>query len=119
MPFKAIIDELLAATPEASGAILADWEGEAVVQCCDYDDYELKVIGAHGGIILNLMKDVHRQFPDGGLRETVIATEKLQIIVGAVGPDYTLIMTLARDCILGRALFRFRKAAELLEKEIY
>jgi predicted regulator of Ras-like GTPase activity (Roadblock/LC7/MglB family) len=119
VPFKAIVDELVNTTPGASGAILADWEGEAVVQCCHFDDYELKVIAAHNGILFNLMKDVHRQFADGGVREAVIATDRFQVIVGAVGPDYCLVMTFARDGILGRALYRFRNAVELLRKEIY
>ncbi len=119
MPFKAIIEDLVTTTPGANGAILADWEGEAVVQCCHYDDFELKVIGAHNGILFNLMKDLHRQFADGGVREAVIATEQIQVIVGAVGPDYSLIMTFDRDGILGRALYRFRTAVALLEKEIY
>lgn len=119
MPFKSIIEALVTSTPGANGAILADWEGEAVVQCSHYDDFELKVIGAHNGILFNLMKDLHRQFADGGVRDAVIATERIQVIVGAVGPDYSLIMTLARDAVLGRALYRFRNAVALLEKEIY
>jgi predicted regulator of Ras-like GTPase activity (Roadblock/LC7/MglB family) len=119
VPFTTIIKELMSKTPGASGVILADWEGEAVVHECLYDDYDLKIIGAHGGILLNLMKELHHQFADQGLRDVVIATERLQLFVGAVGPEYTLIMTLDRDASYGEAIFRFRRALKLLEKEIY
>jgi predicted regulator of Ras-like GTPase activity (Roadblock/LC7/MglB family) len=119
VPFKAILKELVESVPAASGAILADWEGEAVEQFCMYDDYEIKVTGAHKGIILNHLKDVHTSFPVGELEEAVIATGEQQVIVGAVGADYSLVMTLAREALLGLASYRFREAVKVLEKEIY
>jgi hypothetical protein len=36
-----------------------------------------------------------------------------------VGPEYSLVMTLAREALIGQALYRFRQAVKLLEKEIY
>ncbi len=119
MPFNAIITELFDRTPGATGAILADWEGEAVVQRCDADDYELKVLGAHGGILFNLVREIHRQFPDGEVEEAVITTDSCRMIVGAVGPDYCLVMTIARDALVGRALYHFCQASQRLHKEIY
>lgn len=119
MPFKAILKTLVESVPAASGAILADWEGEAVEQFCLYDDYEIKVTGAHQGIILNHLKDVHSGFPAGGLEEAVIITGEQQVIVGVVGSEYSLVMTLAREAILGLALHRFRESTKALEKEIY
>lgn len=119
MPFKEILKTLVESVPAASGAILADWEGEAVEQFCLYDDYEIKVTGAHEGIILNHLKDVHAAFPAGGLEEVVIVTGEQQVIVGVVGADYSLVMTLAREALLGLALHRFRDAVQVLEKEIY
>ncbi len=119
MPFKTILKDLVGAVPSASGAILADWEGEAVEQHSLYDDFELKVLGAHKGIILNQLKELHATLSAGELAEVVIFTETQQIIVGAVGPDYSLVMTLTRDSIVGQALYYFRKAGMLLQKEIY
>ena len=119
MPFKAILRELVEVTPAAAGAILADWEGEAVAQHCLDDDYELKVLGAHEGIILNRMKEVQVEVPAGELQLAVITTDKQHVIIGVVGPDYSLVMTLAREAIIGPALYRFRQTVKLLEKEIY
>lgn len=119
MPFKAILRELVESTPAASGAILADWEGEAVEQHCLYDVYELKVLGAHKGILLNRMKEAQEECAAGALQDAVITTGKQHVIIGGVGLEYSLVMTLDRGAIIGRALYRFRQAVKLLEKEIY
>ncbi len=119
MPFKAILEQLVEITPGASGAILADWEGEAVEQCCLYDDFELKVIGAHKGIILNQMKEIHGRVPAGTLHEAVVTTVTQHLVIGAVGPDYSLVMTLEREALVTKALYHFRKTVQRLEREIY
>lgn len=118
MPFKGILKELVDAVPGASGVILADWEGEAVEQHSLYDDYEIKVTGAHKGIILNHLKEVHAGIPAGMLEEAVIVTGSQQVVIGVIGEDYSLVMTLERGAILGRALYRFREAIRVLKKEI-
>ncbi len=120
MPFQTLLTKLVERVPGAIGAILADWEGEAVAQYCpEWDEYELKVLGAHKGIILNRMREIHDTLGAGGPRETVITTAEQHILVGAVGPEYVLVMTLGRTSLLGRALFHFRSCIPLLEKEIY
>ncbi len=119
MPFKSILKTLVESVPAASGAILADWEGEAVEQFCLYDDYEIKVAGAHEGIILNHLKDVYAGFSAGELEEVVTITDQQQVIAGMIGADYSLVMTLGRDALLGLALHRFRETVKVLEKEIY
>lgn len=119
MPFKAILMKLVEDTSHASGAVVADWEGEAVEHYCLYDEYELKLLSAHKGIILNWMKDLHVDLVAGELRDVVITTGKLSAIIGVVGPEYSLVMTLAREAMIGPALFRFRQSVKILEKEIY
>ena len=120
VPFQTILTELVKSVPGATGAILADWEGEAVTQYCpEGDEYDLKVLGAHKGIILNLMREAHGALGAGELLETVITTADQHILVGAVGPEYVLVMTLERAALLGQALFHFRSCIKPLKKEIY
>ena len=119
MPFKTILTELMEAVPGATGAILADWEGEAVEQCCRYDVYALKVIAAHKGILLNLMKDAHQKIDAGELRHTVITTEGQHLITGSIGEDYFLVMTLDKTAIVGLAVYHFQAALERMFREIY
>lgn len=119
MPFKRMLEELVQSIPEATGAILADWEGEAVEQCCRGDVFELKVIAAHKGVLLNLIKELHASIAVGTPTEAVITTTEQHVIVGPVGPDYALVVTVGRHAIVGRALTRFKSAVVALYGEIY
>jgi predicted regulator of Ras-like GTPase activity (Roadblock/LC7/MglB family) len=121
VPFKEILSELVDATPGASGAILTDWEGESVVCYCHSceDEYEMKLIGAHKGIVLNRIKDAQQRLSHSEVLEAVITTECQHFIVGPVGDDYSLILTLKRDSLLALAQYRFRRSVKLLGKEIY
>ncbi|MBJ6801814.1 roadblock/LC7 domain-containing protein [Geomonas propionica] len=119
MPFKRLLTTLVESVPGGSGAILADWEGEAVEQFSHGDPFEMKVTAAHWGIVLTLLKGVHEKFSAGGVREAVVSTEEQYVVVGAVGDDYALVMTMDRQALPLLALKRFRDTVQLLHKEIY
>lgn len=119
MPFKKMLTTLVEAVPGASGAILADWEGEAVEQYCHGDAFEMKVTAAHWGILLARLKGLHRNYHAGAVQQSVISTDRQYVIVGAVGDDYALVMTLERTALPLLALNHFQETAELLHKEIY
>ncbi len=118
MPFKRILAELVEKVPGAQGAIVADWEGEAVDHVSRIDDYELKVIGAHKGVILYNLREVVRRLDGGNLEELVISTERTQTLVLPVTEDYFLVLTLERGDALGRALFESRRCVLRLKEEI-
>ena len=119
MPFKRLLTNLVEAVPGATGAILADWEGEAVEQYCHGDAFEMKVTAAHWGILLDRLKGVHQKYHTGQVQESVITTDEQYAIVGAIGAEYSLVMTMTRDALPLAALRSFRETAGLLEKEIY
>jgi predicted regulator of Ras-like GTPase activity (Roadblock/LC7/MglB family) len=119
VPFKRLLTTLVEAVPGASGAILADWEGEAVEQHCQGDPYEMKVTAAHWGILLARLKGLHQKYHAGQVRESVITTDEQHVIIGAVGEDYALVMTLTRMALPLMALQSFRETCTLLKKEIY
>ena len=119
MPFKRLLTTLVDSVPGANGAILADWEGEAVDQFSHGDPFEMKVTAAHWGILLTLLKGLHEKYATGAVRESVISTDEQYVIVGAIGDDYALVMTLERSALPLLALKRFRETAQLLHKEIY
>jgi len=120
MPFKKILAELVAATPGATGAILADGEGEAVeLACSSGGDYELKLLAAHQSIILGQLREVNGRLFEAESSDLVITTRAGRCIAGTVGADYALVMTIHRDTGVGPALHRFRDSREQLVKEIY
>jgi predicted regulator of Ras-like GTPase activity (Roadblock/LC7/MglB family) len=119
VPFKQLLTDLVHAVPGAHGAILADWEGEAVEQFSHGDSYEMKVTAAHWGILHNRFKDLREHYPIGDLKHGVITTSEQHVLVGAIGDDYTLVMTMNREALPFEALPHFKATAGLLMKEIY
>ena len=58
MPYKSILKGLVDSTPGSIGAILVDWEGEAVQEYCHCDPYDIRFVAAHKGIILARLKEL-------------------------------------------------------------
>ena len=118
MPFKALLTGMMERVPGAQGAIIADWEGEAVDQVGLMDDYDLKLIGAYKGVILTNLRDVAKRLNNDQLKEIIITTERAQMLVLPVTLEYFLVFTLNRSDVLGRALFEARRCIQALQKEI-
>jgi len=118
VPFKSLLNLLIERVPGAQGAIVADWEGEAVEHVGIMDDYDLKVIGAHKGVILHSMRDVVDRLGDDELKEIIITTKQAQTLVLPVTDDYYLVLTLDRSDMLGRALLEARRCIQALYQEI-
>jgi predicted regulator of Ras-like GTPase activity (Roadblock/LC7/MglB family) len=118
MSFKVILAEMLQQVPGGLGAILVDWEGEAVDQSGVIDDYELKVIGAHKGLILGNLRKAVARVEGNALQEIAITTEQVQTLILPVNEDYFLVLTLQKGEAYGRALFEARRCLEKLKQEI-
>lgn len=118
MPFKALLNSLVERVPGAQGAIIADWEGEAIEQVGLMDDYDLKVIGAHKGVILHNMRQVVDRIGNDELKEVVVTTKEAQTLILPVTKEYYLVLTLDRSDMLGRALLEARRCLQALYREI-
>ena len=118
MPFKALLNSLVERVPGAQGAIIADWEGEAVEQVGLMDEYDLKVIGAHKGVILHNMREVVDRLGNDELKEIVVTTKEAQTLILPVTKEYYLVLTLDRSDMLGRALLEARRCIQALYREI-
>lgn len=118
MPFKALLTPLVDRLSEVQGAIIVDWEGEAVDQVGTMDEYELKVIGAHKSVILQNIRVAVNRLNQGLLQEVVITTSDAQILVMPVTKDYCLVLALNRTDHLGRARFEARRCVLKLYEEI-
>lgn len=93
-------------------------EGESVDQVGIMDDYDLKVIGAHKGVILHNMREVVDRLGDDDLREIVVTTRQTQTLILPVTKEYYLVLILDRSDMLGRALLEARRCILALHKEI-
>jgi predicted regulator of Ras-like GTPase activity (Roadblock/LC7/MglB family) len=118
MSIEDILKDLVDSTPQAEGAILVDWEGEAVLEQCHGDPYDIRFLAAHQGILLNRFKEIHVEGSMGEVAEVVITARDAHILIGVVDKDYTLVLRVGRRCLVPLALHYFRGAVELLKKEI-
>jgi len=118
MPFKKLLSDLVASVPGGLGAILVDWEGEAVEQSGAIDEYELKVIGAHKGIILDNLRAAVARSEGNALEEICITTARVQTLILPITNEYFLVLTFGRGELYGRALFEARRCLEKLKREI-
>lgn len=118
MPFKSILQEWTRRVPGALGAILVDWEGEAVDQVGRLDPYDLKVIGAHKGLILDQLRKAVERADGNELQEITISTSKYQTLIIPVDAEYCLVLTLEKGDVLGLALFEARRCRQKVRREI-
>jgi len=119
MPYKSILKNLVERTPQAVGAIMVDWEGEAVQEYCHCEPYEIRFSAAHQGIILDHFKALHANSELGGVIEDVVVTaSEAHLIIGGIDKDYSLMMSVGRGCPVALALHRFRNTVAELRKEL-
>lgn len=119
MPFKAILKNLVEKTPGATGAILLDWEGEAVAHFAKSPDIDLPAIGAHKGIILNLARDAILNLKQAsGVKTIGISTELAGVALSTVKEGYYLVVTVEKNKPLGIVFFESKKAIKDIEREM-
>ena len=117
MQFKTVLNRLINDVPGALGAIIVDWEGEAVDQASHIDSYDIKVIGAHNGIILSGLRDALARHEGGVLEEVVIKTDRQQTLVAPLSDDYLLLLELNAAALTARASRAVRACVATLRDE--
>ncbi|MBN1956740.1 MAG: roadblock/LC7 domain-containing protein [Desulfuromonadales bacterium] len=117
MPFKSLLNRLLEDIPGALGAVIIDWEGEAVDQVARINDYEIKVVGAHSGIILNLLREALSRIESGNLEEVIIRTGENKTLIAPLTEDYLLVLLLGPQAIAARAAYKARRCVYDLRHE--
>lgn len=117
MPFKTLLNRLLKDIPGALGAIIIDWEGEAVDQVARIDEYDMKVLGAHKGIILSQLREALARVDSGDLEEVLIRTGQNKTLIAPLTEDYFLVLTLGAESIAARAASRMRRCVAELRSE--
>ena len=120
MSFTAILKDLAHETG-AIGAVLLDWEGEAIASYSGSPLLELDLIGAHHGIILDIARDAAgRQtgISAGDITSIAITTSIGRLVISIIKDGYYVILALPRSVSIARCVFEVRKAIPLIEKEM-
>ena len=98
---------------------MLDWEGEAVAEYAVYDGSDLAEIGAHYGIILNMIAKVLVGGTSGDVVLDIgIATRSSRLVISTIKEGYYLVLKMEKDVPFGRILFKTRKTISLLKDEM-
>jgi len=118
MSFDSIL-KTLAVSSGASGALLLDWEGELVASFVADPSFELDLIGAHHGIILDIIKDTRLpgQDPDE-VKNVLISTGNTKLCITAIKENYYVVVLQKRAKLGSKAIYASRRAVMALEKEM-
>lgn len=82
MPFKDVLGLVVESVKGGIGAILVDDEGEAVDVFTHGDMYEIRLAGAHHGIILTLLEQAMKKTENGSkLKSLSIKSERLSYTI--------------------------------------
>jgi len=119
MPFKKIMGNLVDSIPGATGSIFLDWEGESVDQyAVGNDTYHLKVLGAHKGVILNLIGNAQKAAEESTIECVSIKMKNFSVIMAPVNEGYFVVLALKPDSSISKARYGIRHAARALKSEM-
>lgn len=118
MSLQQEMDALVSEVSGALGAIIVDFEGEAVVTACgDLPAHDLKVIGAYGGIFLDQIKRITKELELGPASSYVIEAAQSRLLNRVLNDGYFIVLILERHANLPVARARLEHShARLLHE---
>ena len=117
MPYRGILDELLAGVPGARTALLVDAQGEVVVGAGELDERD-QLIGAYQGIALGMAARTASRFGMGTVDTLIWRHAGGSVILSALNDGYSVVLSVGPRTPVARARHRCEKARERLNREI-
>ena len=117
MTFQALLDRLVGSVEGVQGAVLMDASGEVVFEAGDRSERH-RLIGAYQGIALVRLKNVEERCETGSVRHLYYRYSDGHVILRPLKEGYYLVVSLAADANVGKALFRSAETRERLDAEL-
>lgn len=117
-PFRAILEEVVQASPNAIGGSFAASDGEMVDCFATIDAHEWAVITAYYGVVLANLNSLFDVWHYGGPEFFFAQHAKLDVLVHAVDAGYYALLAFSKPPDLMAALDRMRVACHALRKEM-
>ena len=114
--FTETLREVVARVPGARGAIFVDSEGEAVDEFAQMPTTEIRLLGAHLGILIALVRE--RAAFMGEPTELCIEAERAIMLVCSIGPSYLIALEAEPQAPLGIMRREMQRAVESLRVQI-
>ena len=117
-PFASILRRAVERTPNAIGGAFADAEGEMVDSFGTGDTFELAVMTAHYGIVMQQLIAAFGTWHYGGPEYFVADHARMEVLVYNVDSGYYVLIASRQPALLAVALESIRSAARQLKKEM-
>jgi predicted regulator of Ras-like GTPase activity (Roadblock/LC7/MglB family) len=117
MPYRRILEELLARVPGSRTALLLDAQGEVVVGAGELDERH-RLIGAYQGIALGMATRTASRFETGAIRSLVWRHEQGAVVLSTLRDGYYLVLSLGPGTLVPLAARVCEEARERLDREI-
>ncbi len=116
MSFREILRGLVESLG-AEGAVMLAHDGE-LVDSYAASEIEMDLIGAHFGVIFNIVNDVSSRYGGSAVESVAIVTGSSRLVVSAIKEGYCLVIALGGRGPLGGPLLQSRKAVARIEEEM-
>lgn len=117
MAFERILKELTDRAG-ANGAIMLANDGEVVASHAVADGLDIDLIGAHHGVILNIIRDASARSDFKDIESVSITTGTSRLAISTLKEGYYVVVAMDKALPIGRALYESERAARMLEKEM-
>ena len=117
MPYRRILEELLALVPGSRTALLLDAQGEVVVGAGDMDERH-RLIGAYQGIALQAARRTGGRYLTGEVRSMHCRYAGGQVVLVALKDGYYVILALRADASGALGLRRAHEYGRRLDAEL-
>lgn len=117
MPYRRILDSLLARIAGARTALLLDAQGEVVVGAGDLGERQ-RLIGAYQGIALGMASRTADRYRAGDVRSLVWRHDGGTVVLTTLKDGYYLVVSLGRESLPAAAVRHCEEARARLAVEI-
>lgn len=119
MSIQDLLEDLVAKTNGALGAVFVDPEGEAIGLCArTATPYEMRLEAAYHGVFLRRATRLASLAGAGSLRRLTIAGRKMRVLSRPLKGDYYLVLVLEHDASVAVAANTLRRASVEFDREI-
>ncbi|GAB4292288.1 MAG: GTPase [Myxococcota bacterium] len=121
MDFQAILKQLVASVPQSVAATLMGYDGIAVStatpdeQKSDLDSSSLLV--EYSSLLVQI-KEAAKMFNSGDIKEVMISTERLTVILRVLTEEYFTALVLTPDANIGYGRYKLRVISPKLAAEL-
>jgi predicted regulator of Ras-like GTPase activity (Roadblock/LC7/MglB family) len=117
VPYRGILEALVAHVAGARTALLLDAQGEVVVGAGDLGERQ-RLIGAYQGIALGMATRTAERYEAGGVRSLVWRHDGGTVILTTLKDGYYIVLSLGRESLPAAAVRHCEAARARLEQEI-